>query len=427
MRINPEALQVLINTGLNEITPLKQGQVLNAQVERIKDEMVLLLLNSKIPLKSRMLGKIPLEEGQVINLEVKKVSGNEITLAIVREEKYNEQEFGVNSRRPNAVLAGDTQDIEEVFIKNGPTETAKSAGEAKAVMDKVRYVFENVEKLAGFKSGSCWGVLKATINEMVDFINGNGQNTRENARAFESASIKDILAELVDAKPEDVIRLIKLNRELTPLNLILAKNIRENKGFLKPLLKVLYESEKTLDLKGQTPSNPDLGSAKKGLERIELPELLTKFLQESDAESKTGTVLQFICEKAYQIGKTLRAQNCFLIPFLFNGEPEEALIIVKNFNRQKSAASPEKDYLEMEIITNPSYLGEIRSLIKIQGKNMVCTFFAKKDQTVDLLEKYKNELDERIEEKGYKVVALSCIKQNKDVLYMKDNTFDLRV
>ncbi len=475
MRMSPVMLE-LIAKNITDIPPLKAGEILAARVLRIEGEMLLLLLSNKTVLHSKLVADVELRQGQEITLIVKNIKDGRIELTIASEQKPGlsnvenaPDKNNIQIRRESVPIAqklmentADKNNIQisresihivEKLAENGLPVTAKTLDGIQRAVKHIVYLQDNMALIARNPIPAEWDVINTSLDQIVKWMvfvkEDTGQGYVETEKTIEQEKLLLLMEELTGSAPEDIIKLRKFGLKQTPYNLIMAKNLRENKGFLDILLKLFYGNR---DREGRTDNRPapqspgwikyeengnkpgskafmtdniTVEDAKSEIKPIDITRLLESTLREGKDNPRLKAAAELLTQKTAFLNKSLASQNQCIFPFLFDGQVSECIIRRNKGNSKKSEQKPE--VIELEIDTHLSFLGRIKALIRSSGKDIDCSFSVESEDTKELIEKNKHDLLKCIKKAGFRVTGLNCKKFSQETKKTVDKFVDLKV
>ncbi|MBA1333836.1 MAG: hypothetical protein HPY66_0229 [Firmicutes bacterium] len=439
MRINTSIPRIPIGTVISELFSENEGKTLSAIVASIKDEMILLVFNQRVALQARAKGPLLLHEGQRVELVVSAVTDEEIQLQITKDWKNEGDKTTLTLQKPlQARQMSERPDrrsegAADRTAGNEPNDRIIDSIGIKTAMKEIKEVIKYKEKLLSSDGVEPEELLNMPLKKLFEIavgskVNGSSPNKELNPnKGLEKQDLR-FLDELEGVKPDDIKRLIRLDRELNVFNLIIAKTVREGKDFIKPLLKELlrYNNAQTY-IDGKSMVFKDSGDGSK-VERFEYKNIVNGVVRENaKAKAEGSTALNALIEKASRISRALGFKDCIILPLLYNGECEEALALIKNRNRKKTGGKEAGLHAEVELIIRLANLGEVRAVVSIMDKDLALRFFAEKDYTVRLIDENKGILIEKAGEKGYNIIAVSSNELRRELFHCGDATIDLRV
>ncbi len=459
MELKPVTLEFKTQ-NFTQALPLKVGEFINARIVQIKDQMLLLMVNNNTLIQSRLAQDLKLQPGQELVLQVRGIKADEIVLGIASVQDYKESVYKSISREYGIVLDKESISIIEKLTENGMPATADRIKEVQKAVKSVKYLVENLGLVETYPIPADWTVKKTALDEIVKWMVLNKEEPPAKTpgpaeKSVESEKFLILMKEFDRIIPEDIIRLKKFTLEITPNNIILAKNLRENKGFLDILLKILYgngELEDTGSTEDKRYQNLRQGmnweektevshirNAKghgSRIKPVDIFELLVKISEQERSERGKAlehkwaapglkAAAQLVSEKLIFLNKALENQNYCIFPFLFNQQVHECII---GINRKKdSSRERQPDVLELDIDTQLSFLGRVKVNIKISGKDLGCIFYVQKESIQRLIDKDAETLKRSIEKNGFRVTGISCRKLASKTQQSVDRFVDLRV
>ncbi|NLZ91122.1 MAG: flagellar hook-length control protein FliK, partial [Clostridiales bacterium] len=301
--------------------------------------------------------------------------------------------------------------------------------EIKSAVSLLSFILKNsalVER--GLKISREEDLIHQPIDRLVKWLVGSEQPDSIEGLDAQHQKLMLILEELAGVEVEDIITLMRFGLKITPGNLMLAKNLRENKGFPGILLKSIYEEPESMD-KTQRPNGQPKAEeetafweAAKGrredrkgpgaqnlagskAEPVDLKNLLKGIIESNRAAPRQRAAAELLMERVRFLEEVLSDRNLLVFPFLFDGQISECWIRVSQGNGKFKQQESE---LELVVETEPPNLGSIRVQIKLKDKRVDLNFFVLKEQAKSLIEKEKENLRQSIERSGFSVNRISC-------------------
>ena len=423
--INPE----LMTERIMDTLPLKVGELLAARVLQVEGRLFYLLLADGTLLRARLNAELELQQGEEMVFQVKSITEGRIELSVVTDEK------GVNdaskSTEAGYRIRADREDAGIIckLLERGLPAAPENIKEIKSAVSLLSFILKNsalVER--GLKISREEDLIHQPIDRLVKWLVGSEQPDSIEGLDAQHQKLMLILEELAGVEVEDIITLMRLGLKITPGNLMLAKNLRENKGFPGILLKSIYEEPESMD-KTQRPNGQPKAEeetafweAAKGrredrkgpgaqnlagskAEPVDLKNLLKGIIESNRAAPRQRAAAELLMERVRFLEEVLSDRNLLVFPFLFDGQISECWIRVSQGNGKFKQQESE---LELVVETEPPNLGSIRVQIKLKDKRVDLNFFVLKEQAKSLIEKEKENLRQSIERSGFSVNRISC-------------------
>jgi len=395
--------------------------------------MVLLLLNSKVPLQSRVAGEIVLNEGQQINLIVKNIGDKHVMLEIMEDNKVVNNEIKALLSQGGTDTVEDGVKIARVLMDNGLPVTKENVEAVINTLKSIKYTARNLEQMGQFHFSEDIDLTKATVQQIARWMleqeskivpDDNNGKIISNNKSEQTEELYLLKEELNGVSVQDVVRLIKIGVKPTPFNLNLVKNMREDNGLFKSLLKGIFDYLSIND-DGINLDKALQRGVTKDIDLINLSKLLVMVKDNKKTDERIGTTVRVLLEKAHSLSKVLREENLYIIPFLFDKKIQEAIILVdkdKNNGNEKM-----KDNLTICITTCTNYLGRVEVIVKKEMKNISCNFFVKSGGISDVIKKERKYLADLLDKWEYRLVEYECYIIKKEKVWNKENLFDMWV
>ncbi|MGI6697960.1 MAG: flagellar hook-length control protein FliK [Clostridia bacterium] len=423
--INPE----LMTERIMDTLPLKVGELLAARVLQVEGRLFYLLLADGTLLRARLNAELELQQGEEMVFQVKSITEGRIELSVVTDEK------GVNdaskSTEAGYRIRADREDAGIIckLLERGLPAAPENIKEIKSAVSLLSFILKNsalVER--GLKISREEDLIHQPIDRLVKWLVGSEQPDSIEGLDAQHQKLMLILEELAGVEVEDIITLMRFGLKITPGNLMLAKNLRENKGFPGILLKSIYEEPESMD-KTQRPNGQPKAEeetafweAAKGrredrkgpgaqnlagskAEPVDLKNLLKGIIESNRAAPRQRAAAELLMERVRFLEEVLSDRNLLVFPFLFDGQISECWIRVSQGNGKFKQQESE---LELVVETEPPNLGSIRVQIKLKDKRVDLNFFVLKEQAKSLIEKEKENLRQSIERSGFSVNRISC-------------------
>ena len=423
--INPE----LMTERIMDTLPLKVGELLAARVLQVEGRLFYLLLADGTLLRARLNAELELPQGEEMIFQVKSITEGRIELSVVTGEK------GVPDASKNTEagyrIRADREDAGIIckLLERGLPAAPENIKEIKSAVSLLSFILKNsalVER--GLKISREEDLIHQPIDRLVKWLVGSEQPDSIEGLDAQHQKLMLILEELAGVEVEDIITLMRFGLKITPGNLMLAKNLRENKGFPGILLKSIYEEPESMD-KTQRPNGQPKAEeetafweAAKGrredrkgpgaqnlagskAEPVDLKNLLKGIIESNRAAPRQRAAAELLMERVRFLEEVLSDRNLLVFPFLFDGQISECWIRVSQGNGKFKQQESE---LELVVETEPPNLGSIRVQIKLKDKRVDLNFFVLKEQAKSLIEKEKENLRQSIERSGFSVNRISC-------------------
>ena len=442
--INPE----LMTERIMDTLPLKVGELLAARVLQVEGRLFYLLLADGTLLRARLNAELELQQGEEMVFQVKSITEGRIELSVVTDEK------GVNdaskSTEAGYRIRADREDAGIIckLLERGLPAAPENIKEIKSAVSLLSFILKNsalVER--GLKISREEDLIHQPIDRLVKWLVGSEQPDSIEGLDAQHQKLMLILEELAGVEVEDIITLMRFGLKITPGNLMLAKNLRENKGFPGILLKSIYEEPESMD-KTQRPNGQPKAEeetafweAAKGrredrkgpgaqnlagskAEPVDLKNLLKGIIESNRAAPRQRAAAELLMERVRFLEEVLSDRNLLVFPFLFDGQISECWIRVSQGNGKFKQQESE---LELVVETEPPNLGSIRVQIKLKDKRVDLNFFVLKEQAKSLIEREKESLRRSMERSGFSVNRIACRRMEDKRPETARRFLDLRV
>ncbi len=447
MNLNP-IMPDLMTERIKDAMPLKVGDLLAARVLQAEGRLYYLLLADGTVLRARLNAELELRQREEMVFQVKSVTEGRIELSAVTGERRvpdasESMEAGDQSR-------ADREDAGIIckLLERGLPVTPDNIKEIKSTVSLLTLILKNSELAAkGQPVSQPEDLIHRPIDRLVKWLVGPKQQDSVEGLDGQHQELMLILEELAGVEVEDIITLKKFGLEITPGSLVLAKNLRENKGFPGILLKSIYEEPGSRDITqrpdGQTKAEEETAfwDAAKGrredrkgfeaqdraglrAEPVDLKSLLKGVIESNRAAPRQRAAAELLMERAHFLEEVLSGRNLFVFPFLFDGRISECWVRV---NQGNGESKQRRDELELVVEAEPSYLGSIRVQIKLKDKRLDLNFFVLKEQAKSLIEREKESLRRGIERNGFSVNRIACRRMEGTKPETTRRFLDLRV
>jgi hypothetical protein len=353
--INPE----LMTERIMDTLPLKVGELLAARVLQVEGRLFYLLLADGTLLRARLNAELELQQGEEMVFQVKSITEGRIELSVVTDEK------GVNdaskSTEAGYRIRADREDAGIIckLLERGLPAAPENIKEIKSAVSLLSFILKNsalVER--GLKISREEDLIHQPIDRLVKWLVGSEQPDSIEGLDAQHQKLMLILEELAGVEVEDIITLMRFGLKITPGNLMLAKNLRENKGFPGILLKSIYEEPESMD-KTQRPNGQPKAEeetafweAAKGrredrkgpgaqnlagskAEPVDLKNLLKGIIESNRAAPRQRAAAELLMERVRFLEEVLSDRNLLVFPFLFDGQISECWIRVSQGNGLK--------------------------------------------------------------------------------------------
>lgn len=460
MEIRPAALE-LYTKNFDEVPPLKVGDLISVRIMEIKDRTVMLLIDNSIQIKTRLDRDLKLQPGQDMVLQVKSIKPDRIELSIAfvkngRQNIFREifPEYGMKADEESVSTA-------EKLIENGLPVSPDSIREVLKAEKSIRYLAENSSILKEYMIPKNLSIKETTLDEIVKWIvdvkKAPAHKNQDSAReSVEREKLGLLIREFDRVTTDDIVKLKKFSPDISPHNLVLAKNMRENKGFLETLLKILFENarlERTEknEYNKAAPRTKQESAVQNGhkdgatgareygneikpvnvselIERAAAGERAEGLVKSTDSKGPNPVIkaaAQLLMERTALLDQAFLDQNCCVFPFIFRGEVYECIV---GFGKRKgSPKEKQPDAVELDIDTHLSILGRVRIHVKVSGNNVTCVFHVQKEDTQRLVESEIERLKHGLENNGFRLTEAYCRKIPDTVQQPAEKFVDLRV
>jgi hypothetical protein len=447
MNLNP-IMPDLMTERIKDAMPLKVGELLAARVLQAEGRLYYLLLADGTVLRARLNAELELPQGEEIVFQVKSVTEGRIELSAVTGERgvpdaSESVEVG-NQGRADREDAG----IICKLLERGLPVTPDIIKEIKSTISLLTLILKNSELAAkGQPVSQPEDLIHRPIDRLVKWLVGSKQQDSVEGLDGQHQKLMLILEELAGVEVEDIITLKKFGLEITPGSLVLAKNLRENKGFPGILLKSIYEEPGSRDITQRPDGQPKAEGetafwdaargrreVRKGFEAqdraysraepVDLNSLLKGVIESNRAAPRQRAAAELLMERARFLEEVLSGRNLFVFPFLFDGRISECWVRV---NQRNGESKQRRDELELVVEAQPSYLGSIRVQIKLKDKRVDLNFFVLKEQAKSLIEREKESLRRSLERSGFSVNRIVCRRMEGTKPETARRFLDLRV
>lgn len=447
MNLNPITPD-LKTERIKDALPLKVGELLTARVLQVEGRLFFLLLADGTVLRARLRADLKLQQGEEMVFQVKSIKEGRIELSVVTGERgepdaIKSVEVGYRSRADH-----EDADIILKLLERGLPVTPENIKEIKGAVTQLAFILKNSALVAkGPPISRGENLIHQPIDRLVKWMVGSKQQDSIGELDAQHQKLMLILEELAGAEVEDIITLKRFGLKITPGNLMLAKNLRENKGFPVILLKSIYEKpgdrDRTQRPDGQTKAEEEIGfydavkvrrEDRKGsdaqdragsrAEPVDLKNLLKGMVENDRAAPRQRAAAELLMERAHFLEEVLSGRNIFVFPFLFDGRISECWIRVSQRNGE---AKQQRDELELVVEAEPPYLGSIRVQIRLKGKTVDLNFFTLKEQAKSLIEREKESLRRSIEKSGFYVNRIACRRMEDNQPETVERFLNLRV
>jgi hypothetical protein len=442
--INPEPMTERIMDTL----PLKVGELLAARVLQVEGRLFYLLLADGTLLRARLNAELELPQGEEMIFQVKSITEGRIELSVVTGEK------GVPDASKNTEagyrIRADREDAGIIckLLERGLPAAPENIKEVKSKLTLLTLILKNSALAAkGPPISQGEDLIHQPIDRLVNWLIGSKQQESNEGLDGRYQKLLLILEELAGVEVEDIITLMRFGLKITPGSLILAKNLRENKGFPGILLKSIYEepgsgdiTQKPIEQPGAEEETAFCDTAKGTREHrmrseaqnrdgpkaepLDLKNLLKGIIENNRAAPRQRAAAELLVERIYFLEEVLSGRNIFVFPFLFDGKISECWIRV---NQGNGESKQQGDVLELVVEAEPQYLGSIRVQIKLKEKRVDLNFFVSKEQTKSLIEREKESLRRSIERSGFSVNRITCRRMEESKPETVRRFLDLRV
>ncbi len=427
MNIN-QVIMGMSNLVMEKPAPLnlQVGDVLAAKVAVVKGEMVLLLLNNKVPLQSRTDGQLELKEGQQVDFVVKSMEGNKVVLQIAEGARPAGQSADHQIRALLGQMGMDTTEdgIETVrlLMNNGVPVTKENIESAAASLKSLQYILQNIDKMEEVDFPAELKLLKMPVEKIARWlVHKEEGGTAGHVPEKGGQILKEVLQRI---SARDVVRVLKTGTKSTPETLDIVKNIREYEGFFKTLVKGLQgylEREEDMQALRHVFSEEILKH--NGITRLSK---LLDLLNDGEIDGETvNTLVGMIFERANIFHQIFKGLNLFIIPFVFDRKIQEAIILVDEEN--KSDKEDSRDSVQLNILTNTDFLGRMEVAVRKQNKTLTCCFYTQSEEVSTVIVREKDFIEDRLNTLGYRLAKLECITLEKQPMLPREKFFDMRV
>lgn len=423
MKLRPVVSEISIET-IKGTPNFRVGDVFTAKVLKVQDRMLFFLLDNGTIVQTKLQTDFYTNRGQNITLQVKEITKEKIELSIMFDEGGSVG--GGDYDKVVPYIYDNLKDtvIVDRLIANGVPVTPENIERVEKTIKYISYISDN-DPLTP------WPFLPEesrpfdlTLTELIGYsLNEKGRGFSERNVSGEMFSL--LVDELAEINIEDIIKLIKHGSKVNLSNLILIKNLRENKGFPDILLKLLYREADTVEkyYKDKTIKNE-----KSGIPEIELIDI--KLLLETASKEKKDPLPKkaaaiLLTQRAILLERALTEYNLCILPFLFKKGFYGCM--VKEQRGKGHEGIHENEALELEIETTPFNLGNIKVHINIKQKHVECAFLVEEDEAKSLIETERVLLEEGLRRRGFKTNWIKCHKRITRGLGYKERFIDLRV
>jgi hypothetical protein len=412
MNLNP-IMPDLMTERIKDALPLKVGELLAARVLQVEGRLFYLLLADGTVLRAGLRADVELQQGEETVFQVKSIKEGRIELSVVTGERgepdaIKSVEVGYRSR-------ADHEDAGIIFklLERGLPVTPENIKEIKRAAKLLAFILKNnalVAKGQPIPEGE--DLIHQPIERLVKWLVGSKQQDSVGGLDGKHQKLLLILEELAGVEVEDIVTLKKFGLEITPGSLVLAKNLRENKGFSGILLKSIYEEPGSRDIvqmpSGQPKAEEEMAfwDAAKGrredgkgfeaqnrdgskAEPVDIKNFLKGIIENSEAAPRQRAAVELLMERSCFLEEVLSGRNIFVFPFLFDGQIYECWIRV---NQGNGESKQQREELELVVEVETPYLGSIRAQIKLKDKRVDLNFFVLKEQAKSLIEREKESL-----------------------------------
>lgn len=433
MRIDASIPRSPIGTIITELFSENEGKTLNAIIASVKDEMVLLVFNQKVVLQARTMEPLQLSEGQRIELVVAAATDEEIQLQMTGDCSGDVDKTVLTLEKPlqakplPTVPGRDIRGAADKAPEDEFGERIVGSAEIKRAATEIKEIIRHKENLLSSSGVESEELLTMPVKKLHGIAVESRTRSIHSNKGAENQDLR-FLDELETVRPDDISRLLRLDRELNVFNLLIAKTVREGKDFLKPLLKELFRlNNLQTDTDGKNTLSRHPGDGFR-IQRLTYKDIVNAAARENPGtKAGTSTTLNVLAEKAVRVSRALDAKDCIILPFVFNGGCEEALALIRNKNSKKGGPKEAGRHIEVELIVRLPNLGEVRAVVSIMNRDLSLRFFAENDHTVRLIAENKDILIENAGEKGYNLLAVSSSELGRKFFHSGDTIIDMRV
>ena len=447
MNLNP-IMPDLMTERIKDAMPLKVGELLAARVLQAEGRLYYLLLADGTVLKARLKADLKLRQGEETVFQVKSITEGRIELSVVTGKKGAPD--AAKSTGAGYLSRTDQEDADIItkLLERGLPVTLENINEIKRAVKLLAFILKNnalVAKSPPISQGD--DLIHQPVERLVKWLVGSKQQDSVGGLDGKHQKLLLILEELAGVEVEDIVTLKKFGLKITPWDLMLAKNLRENKGFPAILLKSIYEEpgseDKTKKPDGQPKAEEEtvLWDAAKGrreegkgfeaqdraglrAEPVDLKILLKGMVKNDSAAPRQRAAAELLMERACFLEEVLSGRNIFVLPFLFDGEISECWI---RAGQRDGESRQQRDELELVVEAEPPYLGSIRVHIKLKGKTVDFNFFVLKERTKSLIDRERESLRKSLEKSGFCVNRITCRRMEDSRPETVERFLDLRV
>lgn len=419
MELDPVIVK-LITQRTKESPDLKVGEIFAARIMEIRDRTLLLMLKSGRVLQTKLLADLEICKDQIIKLQVKGIGEERIELEIVSSKGYHLSTTESIKGEYSTCTAIEDTGIIYKMMENGLPVTPGSIEAVKRAVKHISYLLDNALLSTEYLPPADIDLLNAPLGELVRWLLGPKEEVPIGQQAADSIQkLSLLLAELPGVEAEDVIKLIKCGLRLNLTNVVLAKNLRENKGFPDILLKLIFKQARLKEEQAETESK------RPTVEPVDIKVLLESIEKAGKATPRQRAAAELLAQRTELLDKVTDGQNLCVFPFLFKGEL--CGCIIRNSKGRSGGNDRQDEVLELEIETKAPNMGSIKTHIKLAQKDMECDFFVERDYTKRLIDREKHILRRGLEKLGFSVNRIDCCKKAEIKSQISDEFIDLKV
>ncbi|NLO25656.1 MAG: hypothetical protein GX114_05900, partial [Clostridiales bacterium] len=345
MKLSP-VIAELITERIKDSLTLRLGETFAARVLEVRDRMLLLKLEGGTVIQTRLIADLDFKRGQDIVLQVKGIGEGRIVLAVAGPEGDRISQIESFNVEAGTRAALEDTGIIVKMVENGLPVTPNNTETIQRAIKHICYLLDKAVLSAEHLPPVDIDLVNAPLGELVKWLIGAGEGTPINRPAADgNQKLSLLMAELPGVEAEDVIKLTKHGMRISLANIVLAKNLRENKGFPDILLKLLFKQaglkEERADEgaskarhplsrtggdehpveRGANEANKRMEGKRPTVEPVDIKLLLESIKTAGKARPYQRAAAELLAQRTVLLEEALAGQTFSIFTFLFRQEP----------------------------------------------------------------------------------------------------------
>ncbi len=455
-----------ITKAMDNISFPGVGDIFEAEILKAEDKDLLLLLADSRTIRARILADLDLKAGQIVKLQVKEIAGTRIELTLFAEEdRAFEPRLGLGEKYGIWPYTGDKAIIHEM-VQRGLPVTSENAETVQRTLKHIHFILHRAAPPLDSSIPAPLDAIDMPIDELAKWF-FDGFKGKAYGDVTECEKFSMLLGDLTKVDVKDIINLVKHGFKINLTNLVLVKNLRENKGFPEALLKFLYGKTDDMRISRGKQQNTDplrdsnegddgrkakmfsrdvspgdilprkptakgtsfkreiVGDRPPRLKPVNIKNILNKAKEIKGNNPRQWAAKELLLQRAALLEEILRDQNICILHFLL-GEEFKSCFIKKDRGKGNNE-NTKNETLGLEIDTGTLNLGDIKIHVKIEQKNIKCKFFVRDREITKLIEGDVDILEHGLKKLGFNVGPIEFYSNTTKRPWAGDKIIDLKV